>query len=205
MRHRVTRLTGPLLVVLALSAVPGCGPKNLLNADDELRRQNMELAREVESLQEQLRLRTAEVESWRAQVYPGELPPGVNPPVLAGIEIDRYSGPVDLDRDGTDDVARIYVRPIDQQGRMIPVAGTLNVRLVTVPETGEPAVLAEATLDPAALDDAFRQGFTGPYYQIELALPADTPEMIAARVTLQQAGLDVTVSDQAGYRVQSAG
>lgn len=203
------------LLLAVVFALPGCGgPKNFLNDNDTLRRENLALQREVEKLNEQLRLRIAEVTALRDEArrvngtnaQPGAdgaaSPEGSDPPVLAGVQIDRYSGPVDTDGDGIDDVVRIYVYPVDQKGRMLPVAGTLTVRLVSIPAEGAPAVIAETTLPPDAFDAAYRTGFTGPFYRTELVLPDDCPDTLAARVVLRQVGTSVAVSSQAGYRVQ---
>ncbi len=179
----------------------GCGPKNYLNDNDQLRRENMELARQIEALEVQLNQRLVQIESLREAAAGQPLPEGVDPPVVSGVEIDSYSGPIDTDRDGIDDVVRLYLLPTDQHGRMIPVAGTLTAALLEIPDEGEPRVLVEVSLNPEQLDAAYRDGFTGPYYLCELPVPADCPAEVTVRCVLKPFGA-ATVRAQEPYRVQ---
>lgn len=183
----------PLIACLCLSAavaLPGCGVRNFENENDRLRAVNLKLERELDELQTQLQLRTREIEAARQQLS-GETQPidGAHPPQVTTLALDRYTGAVDSDGDGIDDVVRIYVRPLDGQGRFLPVAGQVTVRLVTITETDPPAVLAERTYSPAQWDQAYRTGFTGTHYTLEIELPQPLPDAIT------QATLHVTLTE----------
>ncbi len=202
MKHRpffFLRLAAPCCLAFLL---PGCGgPKNFLNDNDQLRRENLELTRQVETLDAQLQNRLGQIQALQKKNSQGELPPGADPPVVSGLKIDSYGGPIDTDRDGTDDLIRLYLLPTDQQGRMIPVAAALTAALVILPDQGEPQVIAQRSFTPAELDAAYRDGFTGPYYLCELPLPQPPPQEVTVRCVLQPLGA-ATIRAQVQYRVQ---
>ncbi len=132
-----------------------CGPGDFANTNDDLRRENLQLQREVETLSTRLEheVQAQRVLLGRAAGTPADLPEGVRPPVLVQVTMDRYGSAVDTDGDGLSDIVRLYVYPRDQQDRMLPTAGTLTARVVDL--GGEtPAVLGETTLGPGRL----RQG-----------------------------------------------
>ncbi len=172
-----------------------CGPGNFANTNDDLRRENLQLQREVEALATRLEheVQAQRVLLGRAAGASGELPEGVRPPVLVQVTMDRYGSAVDTDGDGLDDLVRLYVYPRDQQDRMLPTAGTLTARVIDLGGDA-PAVLGETRLDPAAFDTAYRDGFTGPYYRVEVplaslaGLPAgQRPAEVTAAVSLAPA------------------
>ena len=180
-------------VALLLSA--GCGPGNFANTNDQLRRDNLELQREVDALSARLEreVQAQEVLRGRSAGTSEPLPEGVRPPVLVAVTMDRYGAAVDTDGDGLDDRVRLYVYPRDQQERMLPTAGTLTARVLDL-SADPPAVVGEKTLDPVAFDAAYRDGFTGPYYRVEVPLsglegqPAGArPREVTARVALAPA------------------
>ncbi|MBB6442431.1 hypothetical protein [Phycisphaera mikurensis] len=151
----------------------GCGPGNFANTNDRLRRENLELQQSVDELSRRLEreVQAQEVLLARASGAAGSLPEGARPPVLVGVTMDRYGAAVDENGDGLDDLVRLYVYPRDQQDRMLPSAGTLTARVLDL-STPEPTVLGRTELDPAAFDAAYRDGFTGPYYRVEVPLTA---------------------------------
>ncbi|MEM8782235.1 MAG: hypothetical protein AAGE65_05190 [Planctomycetota bacterium] len=186
----------------------GCGPRNFTNDNDRLRRENLELTRQVEALEKRLNQRLGQIETLHARLGNPDHPAGAERPMPSGLSIDNYSGPIDTDRDGLDDVVRLYLLPTDQQGRMLPVSGTLTAALVHLPDTGEPTVLRSQTLDPTALDEAYRDGFTGPYYHVELdlgdlTLPGPPTNEVIVRVVLEPMG-GGTLRDQRRYRIRLA-
>ena len=200
-----------LLLASSFLLLPSCGPKNFTNDNDRLRRENLELTRQIEALEVKLNDRLGQIETLQARLHHDEapLPAGAERLVPSGIEIDSYSGPVDVDRDRIDDVVRLYLLPTDQHGRMIPVSGTLTATLVHLPDAGEPTVLRTLTFDPHQLDDAYRTGFTGPYYRAEfdladLSLPAEPHDELTVRVVLEPVG-GGTLRDQRAYRIRRPG
>ncbi len=207
------RQSAPPLAVAALVLLPlvvtGCGPRNFLNDNDAVRRENLELRKQVQTLEDQVALRAGQLASLQADLAQQRSgspvsTEGVDAPVLSGVTLDRYSGPLDLDNDGLDEVLRLYVYPVDQKSRFLSTAGTLTVRLASVPAEGEPVLLFERTVSPAEFDASYRAGFTGPYYRVDLPLPPATPSEVVVRITLSSAVNGVTFSDQASYRVVSS-
>lgn len=203
-----SRWASRVTLCCATTALTACGPKNFTNDNDRLRQDNLNLTRQVATLETQLNQRLGQIATLEAQLGNADRPDGAERPIASGVEIDAYSGPVDVDRDGDDDLVRLYLLPTDQRGRMIPVGGTLTAALVHLPDEGEPRVLRTVSLDPAELDDAYRDGFTGPYYLVELdladlSLDASPTDEITARVVLEPLG-GAPLRDQRSYRVRLA-
>ena len=206
---------GRLLVVGALLlalGVPlgGCriGPRDFRNENDRLRRQNLELRREVEQLSERLALRIGELEALRQQLERAEADPmpEAERPVLSRLSMGRYSGGVDTTDDGFDNLIRVYLRPQDQQGRVMPVAGRAIIQAVAVPREDEPTILARRVYEPGEFDRAWRSGFMGSHFTLELELdPEQVPEDVSeaiVRVTFTQAGTGVELQTQEAFRIR---
>lgn len=197
-------------VLLCAGVLAGCqiGPRNFLNENDRLREENLKLSREVEELQAQLDLRLGEIATLRQQSQVAATQPalqGAQPPVLAKLALDRLSGPVDTDGDGQNDLIRIYLTPLDQQGRLLPVAGAAHLQAVAIPAEGEPFVVADRQYDAKAFDDAWRSNFTGSHYTLELSLPNPLPQEVGeltVKITLTEAA-GATLSTQKAFKVDS--
>lgn len=194
------RICAYLCSSVVLFSVGCAGGGDFENENDRLRAVNLELQRERDELETKLDLRMAELEAARQQLS-ADAPPveGAQPPQLAKIAFDRYSGAVDTDGDGIDDRIRVYIRPLDGQGRFLPVSGKATVRLVTIPETDSPDVLAERTFEPGEWDDAYRSGFMGTHYTLELELPQPPLEGLTQatlHVTLTQGSTGVKLTQQ---------
>jgi len=157
-----------LSVVLSLA---GCGPKNFINDNDKLREKNLRLEQKVAELEEQIELHQGEIDSLRAKSAGERAIKEADPPVLAKLEFSDYSGAVDNDQDGKDDLLRMYLTPLDHQGRLLPVAGRLKIQAVAIQDEAPPALLASRTYEPDDFDDAYRANLTGYHYTIELDLP----------------------------------
>lgn len=209
-RRAIRALVSVLLIAAFVLAGSGCrlgGPRNFQNENDRLRRENMELQRQVEQLSQRLEQRLGELDNLRQQLEraDAEPMPDVDPPTLARIEMGRYSGGVDTDDDGLDDLLRIYLRPLDQHGRVLPVAGRARLQAVAIPDAGEPIVLARRTYEPEAFNRAWRSGFTGQHYTLELELPETIPPDVtetAVRVTFTQARTGVEMTTQRTFRIR---
>lgn len=172
-------LVGGLLLGGCTARVGGDG-RTLGQHNDELRRDNQELRQQIEATQEQLALLESELRVYRSDTNAARAMPGVVPPVFAGVQFARYSGPIDTDADGADDEVRLYVKPTDQRGRTLIVPGRARVQLLDL--TGEsPEVLVEQVWEPADWDAAHRSGFTGDHYSLILPLAA---EWVSDRDTL---------------------
>lgn len=205
-------LLAAVLIVTMAIPLGGCRmvlgtPRDMRTENDRLRRENMELRREVEALNDQLEARAGELESLRRQLDRVEAAPmpDAEVPTLARLRMGRYSGGVDTTGDGVDDLIRVYLRPLDQRNRVLPVAGRAMVRAVALPPDEEPRLLAERTYAPPEFDRAWRSGFTGSHFTLELELPADLDESIeevTVRVTFTQARTGVELTTQEGFRIR---
>lgn len=174
-------------VVLSLT---GCGPKNFVNENDKLREENLKLKQQVDALNKQVELRQGQVEALRAKSEGERAIKDADPPVLAKIEFTKYSGAVDKDGDGGDDLLRMYLTPLDHQGRLFPVAGRLKIQAVAIQDDAPPALLAVRTYEPGDFDAAYRANMTGYHYTIELELPESidpTITSVTVKATLTEA------------------
>lgn len=209
----VARLALAAALIVAMTApLGGCrmmfgGPRDFRNENDRLRRENMELRREVEQLSERLEARAGELEGLRRQLDRAEADPmpDAEVPTLSRLRMSRYSGGVDTTDDGVDDLIRVYLQPLDQLDRVMPVGGRAIVKAVTMPPDGEPRVLARREYAPAEFSRAWRSGFTGTHYTLELELPEDVPgdvAEVAVRVMFTQAQTGRELSTQQSFRIR---
>ena len=83
------------------------------------------------------------------------------------------SGPVGDDRS----TLVLRLAPRDDRGRFMQVVGSLEVRAVSVPETGDPALIASVDFDPLAVREAWRGGILGSGYVFELELDRATDQL----------------------------
>jgi len=192
----LSRLIPPLLVAALL--LPGCGRKSFKNANDELRAERQQLQQRVTELETQLEHRLGEIASLRARLDADAAQlPGGEPPLLSTVKFDRYTGPVDTDGDGRDDVIRLYVRTLDQRGRMLPVAARAVVQMVRITPGTDPATYLERAWEPAEFDAAYRTGFTGTHYTLELPLDGAAPNELTVKLTLTAAAGETHTAEQA--------
>ena len=185
--HPVYPVILPAMVALLLT---GCGPKNFVNENDKLREENLKLIDQVDELNEQLELRLGEIETLQAQSAGERAIKDADPPVLAKLDFARYTGAVDTDDDGRDNLIRVYLTPLDHQGRMLPVAGLVKMQAAALLEDAPPALLASRTYTPAEFDAAYRTSFIGTHYTLELNLPESLDPAITSatvKVTLTEA------------------
>ncbi len=176
------------------------------NAADAVRRQNLELEKLVSELQEKLDLRTGELESLREQLQRGAASPmpGAISPTLSKIEFDRYTGAMDTNGDGNDDRLRVYVRTLDQHGRLLPVAGRATLQLVQIEPDTPPILITERSYAPAEWDDSYRSGLTGTHHTLEMLLPDNLlPQALDATVklTFVEADTGTTLTVQQAVRI----
>jgi hypothetical protein len=181
--------TSTPLVCLALLApaalLSACGLRYGGSSQDkvlaDLRGQNAALRERVTGLER-------ERDEWRVKALASAQPTSLDPPspaapdaaaqiaaalpAVVALEIDALSGPVP--RDPSKFI--VYVQPRDGRGRFTQVVGRMTVQVFsrraadgsTAPNP--PAELARVDLAPVQLRDAYRSGFTGTSYAIELPL-----------------------------------
>lgn len=176
-RFAFTSLFGSALVVFVLA---GCfsprvgGSQTTDEALNSLRDEKDDLSREVARLEADLDRKLAQIDQLESQLAEGKVSvAGVKAgdiPRAVKIELTRYSMPVDTDDDGKDDTLRLLVRPGDQSGRAIPVAGEAVIALLAKPAEGEAVTLVEKRIAAKELEAAYRSGFTGTHYRLEAAI-----------------------------------
>lgn len=202
-------MTKPLTILAALGMLwlGGCqrarvggeqGVDATLNA---LRNENAALREQVTRLEAELARRVAVIQRLEAE---GKLPPTEVPGVSAAdlprfdrLSFGRYSGAIDSDNDQRDDLVRVYLQTLDQFGRFVPVAGAASIQAVVVRPNRDPQVLARRDYTAEQFQEAYRSGFLGTHYTLELPLPGDMPAGVD-RATVQ-----VTVTDAASGKVVS--
>lgn len=184
----------PRLLLVAMGLLAGCtfggDGRDFRNENDRLRRRNLELQEKVEALETRLRGQQAEIERLRHTLRgPAPTVEGVQAgdvPRMSRIELGRMSGLAGADRAGPAEELRLYLRPIDQAGRFIPVAGRALVQLITLPEQAPPREIARRAYGPGELDEAYRSGLAGTHYTLKVPLEElDLPgESLTVKLTL---------------------
>ena len=95
MRNEVGKFL-PLTVFPVLMLSAGCGPGQFHNENDELRRHNLELVREVRDLRAKVDARDEHIESLHERLSGQSISiEGTDPPRLVKLRFGRYSGTVD--------------------------------------------------------------------------------------------------------------
>jgi len=175
----------------------------------DLRLEKAQLIMEVEDLERKLELRVAQIDALEQQSEAASAhDPGVpskDLPMVVAIDFGRYSGPVDTDDDGQDDLIRIFVHTLDQEGRFLPVAGHADVQAVAMEPDRPPVVVSRRQINSAALNDAYRSSFMGTHYRIELTLPNEVAgRQVTVKVSITDARSGATVSGEQPMLITTA-
>lgn len=190
---------GFCLLTAALLLLTGCqSRKTFLNQNDELRAERQRLTQRVEELEQQLTLRESELAALKTAERASPIP-GVEPARIVGIILGSYSGGIDTTRDGKPDQMRVYLRPVDRDGRFMAAAGSARLRLIHTPADGQPTTLLDKTWDPAGFRGTYRSGFTGTHYTLAALLEDILPDPIPQQITLQ---VDFTEASGQTYTAQ---
>lgn len=193
--------TFALILLLCFSAACGRStPGPVSRENDRLRRENLELSRQVESLRTAIERRDAELLEIERSQGRGTTVQGAQPLRLTGLEFSRYSGPIDTDGDGVDDIVRIYLKPLDQHDRVMSVAGEARLQLAVI-DGPDARVVAEKRYAPADFDAAFRSGFTGTHFTLEVDLPANL-DAVVAKLIFTDAATGLTLTEQQAWPVR---
>lgn len=161
------------IVALSLSA---CGRARILSPSpaDELRVEVRDLREQVEALER----RNAELErSLSAEVRAeagGDADAEAARPRLVAIELGSASG-VRRDRqDPRRGTLVVYLETLDGRGRFLQATGRATVKAVSVEVDSPPRTLGERSYSPVEFRDAWRSGFMGTHYTLEV--PVDIPD-----------------------------
>lgn len=162
------------LVAIALAVgVGGCRAKALgPSANDPLRDENRSL-REANA---ELTARMQELEARLAAVEAEQSAGGIDPEVVAQTpavrRLELKSGSVveAIAGEPGRGVARVWLEPVDGRGRFVQVTGWLEVAITALPASGPAIPIGSARLGPAEVRDAYRSGFMGTHYTVEVPI-----------------------------------
>jgi outer membrane murein-binding lipoprotein Lpp len=131
-----------LHILLFLFLLSGCNSENQIK---QLQIQIENLTEEKAELAKQIKLKNSENEELtkRNQTL-AELPDqvkGKNLYQLASVNIHRFSGFSDEDKDGEKDTLVVYIQPIDENGDKFKAPGTVEVELWNLNNSQEQALL----------------------------------------------------------------
>lgn len=173
---------------LAMISLSGCGSSLTSDEADALRRKVLDL--EKMNLQMSLRTTELEAELKRQSAEFGELSLEIreNTPRVARLTIGRLSHARDDDDDGRSETLLIYVDPEDGFGRFVQLVGTLTVHAAILPADRDAITIGRFTLKPGPLRAAYRSGFSGTHYTIELPIqlsPENSGQTCLVRVIFE--------------------
>ena len=216
--RRLSKLLKVICMAGLLLTASGCISGRLGGSEspdvviNELRDNNNALKEEVARLQKSIDLRLAEIDTLQQQVQ-GAMPmAGVPAARVVKLHLGRYSSAVDTNGDKRDDMIRLYVQPLDQQGRFLPATGEATIQAILLREDDGPLPLAKLTLSSDVWDKSYRTGLTGTHFSIELALAGTDSaalntlkkgmHQITVMVSFTDAGTGTSISQQAVYAVR---
>lgn len=157
-------------IAVALGA-GGCRAKALgPSANDPLRDENRSL-REANA---ELTARVQELETRLAAVEAERAPDGIDPEVVAHTpavrRLELKSGSVveAIAGEAGRGVARVWLEPVDGRGRFVQVTGWIEVAITALPASGPAIPIGSVRLGPAEVRDAYRSGFMGTHYTVEV-------------------------------------
>lgn len=195
-RRRVVALAH---LVLLIGIAGGCRASRVEALLDECRADRMALEERVLALdRERHGLRLALADALRiASPPPGHATDGTHPgaafaaeawriPHVTSLVVARGSG-IDVgDRVSSVPTARLWLRGLDQFGRMIPLVGPVHIRIArfdpaigdeaVAPDEGPPhgrIAVTERHFDAESVHAAWRSGFGEPRSALDVTLPAD--------------------------------
>lgn len=190
---------------LAMISLSGCGSSLTSDEADALRRKVLDL--EKMNLQMSLRTTELEAELKRQSAEFGELSLEIreNTPRVARLTIGRLSHARDNDDDGRSETLLIYVDPEDGFGRFVQLVGTLTVHAAILPADRDALTIGRFTLKPGPLRAAYRSGFSGMHYTIELPIqlsPENSGQTCLVRVIFEDGHTGLEHSTEREIKLQ---
>lgn len=190
---------------LAMISLSGCGSSLTSDEADALRRKVLDL----EKMNLQMSLRTTELEAELKRQSAGldSLPVEIreNTPRVARLTIGRLSHARDDDDDGRSETLLIYVDPEDGFGRFVQLVGTLTVHAAILPADRDAITIGRFTLKPGPLRAAYRSGFSGMHYTIELPIqlsPENSGQTCLVRVIFEDGHTGLEHSTEREIKLQ---
>ena len=131
-------------ILCFLAFVAGC---DNTYTESPLQERVESLTIQQKQLESQLEQSTAENEQLQKQIHtlsglPEQLK-GENLYSIQNVEIGKYTGLFDKDKDGTKEKLIVYIEPIDEQGDIIKAAADVEVELWDLSKTDGSALLAK--------------------------------------------------------------
>ncbi len=186
-RSLAVRLTTAVIMISLLNACGGSSNR-ISKENDKLRRNNLQLDREVQKLRQIVKEQADQLASSDGPLVGA---------IAHRIALDRYSGGIDTNNDGHDDLIRLYVRTFDAQDRFVPTTGLATVQVASLTAESSVKLVAQKQYNSSQWNKAYRSGLTGTHYTLEIALPA---EVVGA---LEQVTVKVQWTDLAGKNALS--
>ena len=153
-----------------LGAVGGCGngdrediERALTNRIEKLQHEKTELLTQLEqgrTKNKQLEKQLQVLSGLRAEVKLEDLY------TLQRIKIHRYSGFYDKDEDGKKEKLIVYIQPIDKQGDIIKVPGSVDVELWDLNKDAGEAKLGQWSIGPNQLRENWFSTLIGANYRL---------------------------------------
>ena len=177
MKYATCSLAGRLVAVAVFGGLSGCAVNERVDflearlRDEEDRSEKYQTA--LRRSQQQLDMAEREAESLRATlaqagspVLPEQLSSLVQ---VSGIKFQGLmTGGQNRDGRPGDDVLSVVFFPHDEQGDLIKVGGTINIRAMDLTGTGGPRPVGEWSFPPAEARKSWHSGFLSSGYQFEL-------------------------------------
>ncbi|MAX27651.1 MAG: hypothetical protein CMJ19_24410 [Phycisphaeraceae bacterium] len=151
----------------------GCGTSNqrISQENDTLRRDKLELQREVDRLHASVKAKADKLQALESSTTP-PADPDAQIPQVTFIKFGRYCTALDQNGDDRDDLIRLYILTLDQRKRFLPIAAKAVAQVDHIVAGQAPVTLAKRSFSAADIDKAYRSNITGTHYTLDIPLPA---------------------------------
>ena len=176
-------LAGGLLGVIGACDNGGRRERLLSDQIEELTEEKAKLVSEIEEFKKtnkQLKQQVQVISGIRSEVLLEDVY------ALGSIKIHRYTGFYDKDDDGKKEKLIVYIQPMDKQGDIIKVPGSVDVELWDLNKDATEAKLGQWHMGPNELKDNWFSTFIGANYRLMFDIAdkvTDFSEPLTVKVT----------------------